>query len=435
VHIGYLIPRSREDLIRRREGLRRWADGTFGLIGRGPEHVASFLAGFSGNSEVFGRGGERYAENVRNFHAYARDNDQYVTYAIAQPQIDRSKPAHQQEDPFLYAGVKEERDDGIVIKGAQMMATGSAIADWVLLSNIMPLGEGDEAYAFSVVIPMGAPGVKILTRRSYGQAAPSTFDNPLSSRFDESDSLLIFEDVFVPWEHVFVYRDLKLVSAQWWEVPSHALGNNQAQIRLSSKLDFLVGLAHRIADMNGLGKVPPVQAIISEMASYASAVSGLVYGSEENCTIDEYGVAHPGAEEVHSAMSIQLTMFPRVMQLFRELVGGGVIQLPSSYKDYLNPDTAEMLERYVQSPGWPSAERVKLLKMAWDFLGSEFGARHQQYEIFYGGSPHLVRMRMYRSYDFSRATALVDSALSGYGLPDADGEVAPPAAAADGAVR
>lgn len=416
VNVSYMIPRSTEDLVARRKGLRLLSEQNFGLMGRSPEHAAGFLAGFAAAPDFFARSGAQFAENVQAFYRFARDNDIYAAYTVIPPQIDRSKPAHQQADPHLYAGVTEERDGGVVISGAQMLGTGAAIADWIHLSNIAPLRPGDEAYAISLMVPVGAPGVKVLSRRSYASAASSVYDYPLATRFDETDALVVFEDVFVPWEHVFVYRDLELTQAQWWQTPAHILGNTQAQIRFSTKLDLLVGVAKKISDMNGVGGLPPVQGTLGELAAYASMVTGLIYGAEHNCEIDGNGVAWPGRAEIYASVTLQSQVYPHVINTVRELCGGGLIQLPSSVEDFRSQATAELLERYVQSPGHPSQERVKLLKLAWDLLGSEFAGRHQQYELFYAGAPFLTKSRMYRSFDFSRGEALVDAALAGYDL-------------------
>lgn len=415
-NIAFMIPRSQEDLARRRLGLRLLSEQTFGLMGRSPEHVAGFLAGFAAAPHVFARGGQQYADNVDKFYRFARDNDIYAAYTIVPPQIDRSKPAHQQEDPHLYAGVKEERKDGIVIAGAQMLGTGMAIADWVQLSSILPLRPGDENYAISVMVPVGAEGVKVYSRRSYASAASSMFDYPLATRFDETDSLVVFDDVFVPWENVFSYKNLEVTQAQWWETPGHLWGNVQAQIRFSTKLDLLVGVAKRVTEMNGVSTLPPVQGVLGELAAYASMVRGLLLGAEHNCTIDEHGVAWPGVAETYASITMQSSIYPKMLNMVRDLCGGGLIQLPSSAKDFADPEIAADLARYVQSPGYDSVARVKLLKLAWDLIGSEFASRHEQYEMFYAGAPFVVKGRMYRSFDFSRGDALVDSALAGYDL-------------------
>ena len=430
VNLSYLIPRNEADLKRRRIALRKGAERTFGLVGRGPEHVAGFLAGWAGRKDVFAAAGQQYADRMQAFYEHVRDNDLFCTYAIVPPQIDRSKPAHLQEDPYLYAGVKEERPDGIVVTGAQMLATGAAVADYILLSCIVPLAEGDEDYAISVAVPLNAPGLRVLSRRSYAAAATSVFDYPLASQFDETDSLAVFDDVFVPWDLVFVYRDRKLVADQWNATPAHLLGNNQAQIRFSTKLDFLTGLAHRIARMNRSDSAPPVRGAIGELAAYTSLVHASVYAQEQNCEIDEHGVAWPARAEAFAIMTIQSEMYPRMLQMVRDLAGGGLIQLPSSVEDFASPATRPYLDRYVQSPGVTSVERVKLLKLVWDLVGSEFASRHLQYEMFYAGAPFLVKSRMFQVYDFDRAGALVDRALAGYdlsGIVDAPSTAAAPA--------
>lgn len=416
VNMSYLIPRSEDDLRRRRVALRQTAEMTVGIMGRGPEHVASFLSGWAGRADVFAEGGKQFGENIKKFYEHVRDNDLYCAYAIVPPQIDRSKPAHAQEDPHLYAGVKEEREDGIVITGAQMLGTGAAIADYIILSCIVPLQEGDDDYAINAAIPIGANGVKVYSRRSYAEAANSTFDYPLASQFDETDALIVFDDVFVPWDKVFVYRNRQVTIDQWNRTPAHLLGNNQAQIRFSVKLDLLAGLAMRVALMNRSEKFPPVRATLGELAAYASMVNGLVYAQEQDCEIDEFGVAWPGRAENFAVQTLQSDFYPKLLTVVRDLCGGGVIQLPSSAADFDNPEAAADLNRFVQSPGVSSIDRVKLLKLVWDLVGSEFAGRHEQYEMFYAGAPFLVRSRMSQVYDFDRATTLVDKVMDGYNL-------------------
>jgi 4-hydroxyphenylacetate 3-monooxygenase len=346
------------------------------------------------------------------------------------PQIDRSKTAHEQEDPTLYAGVVAERADGIVIKGAQMLGTGASIADYIQLSCIHPLRAGDENYAISVAIPCNAPGVKIYSRRSYAEGATSMFDYPLATRFDETDALLVYDDVFVPWEHVFIYKDIALTRASFFETGAHLLGNNQAQIRFAVKLRFLTGLARSVAEMTGSINLPPVQGALGDIASIAAAVEGLVLAQDAHCTIDIDGMARPGAQEQYAEMVMQPQFYATMLNAIRDLVGGGVIQLPSSAEDFKNPEIRADIERYIQSPGTKALERVKLMKMVWDAIGSEFAGRHAQYEMFYAGAPFLTKGHMYRNYDWNAAKALVQKGQAGYTLDGrvmAAGPVATPA--------
>src|SRR5215212_728582 len=177
---AYQIPHNHADLRARRLFSEKWAEATFGLMGRTPDHVAGFFCGYAAVPEVFAKGGQKFADNVVAFYERMRDEHLYVSYAIVPPQIDRSKPAHKQSDPALYAGVVKERDDGIVISGAQQLATGGALSDWLQLSCIHPLQPGDENYANNVAVPVNAPGVKLYPRRPFALRATNAFDYPLS---------------------------------------------------------------------------------------------------------------------------------------------------------------------------------------------------------------------------------------------------------------
>ena len=407
----FLMPRTPEDLAARRRAHRLWADATFGLMGRAPDHVPGFITGFALRPDLFARDGQRFADNVLGYHAWLRDNDLYAAYVIIPPHIDRSRPAHQQEDPQLYAGVVEERGDGIVVSGAQMLGTGGAIANEMFMSCIVPLGPGDENYAISIAVPIGAPGLRLIVRRPYAETAASVYDYPLSSRFDETDALVVFDRVFVPWERVFVYKNLALTRAQFNETPAHILGNHQAQVRFASKAQFIAGLALRIAESIGVDKTPQTQTMLGELASYCAMASGLVLAAEAECVHDPRGFVYPNPSYIYANNWLQATYYQTMLTYLRELAGGGLLQVPSSYKDYLNPEIAADLNRYVRSPGLKSVERTKLYKLAWDIVGSEFAGRHQQYEKFYGGASFIVKQNMYRHYDFKRATDLVDAAL------------------------
>ena len=410
----YMIPRSREDLTARRKALWRFSEESFGYMGRTPEHVAGFFSAFAGAPSVWARTERRFYDNVVRFYERMRDESLYVAYTIVPPQIDRSKPAHKQADPTLYAGVVAENADGITIKGAQMLGTGAAIADFIHLSCIHPLAPGDENYALSVAIRCNAPGVRIYSRRSYAEGATSMFDYPLASRFDETDSLLVYDDVFVPWEHVFVYKDIALTRASFFETAAHLLGNNQAQIRFAVKMKFLAGLARRMSETTGSIALPPVQSALGDIAALAAVVEGLVLAQEAHSIVDADGLARPGAQELYAEMALQPQFHNTMIEALRNLVGGGVIQLPSSVGDFQNPIMAADIERYIQSPGTPAPERVKLMKLIWDAIGSEFAGRHAQYEMFYAGAPFVTKGHMYRNYDFAGADDLVRRALDGY---------------------
>ncbi len=406
------IPRSHADLKAKRIAAERWAEQTFGLMGRTPDHVANFFAGYAAKPEVFAAGGKQYAENLLRFYAYLRDNHQYVTYAIVPPQINRSKPAHQQADPTLYAGVTKETDAGIYLSGGQQLATGGVYSDWLQVSTIHPMQPGDEAYAFDVAIPMSAPGLKLYPRRAFALQATNEVEYPLTARYDETDCFVALDNVFVPWENVFVYRNLEICRDQWFKTPSHMYGNHQAQARYATKLRFLAGLAHRMNEATGNANVPPVQQAMGELAAYISIVDGLLHSHETMGEIDADGICWPSRPSLYAMIALQSDLNPKMFELVRELTGAGMITLPATQKEVDGPETKDDVARYYQSNTMSARERVALMRLAWDFIGTEFASRHLQYEKFYGGASYIMKTNMYRFFDFKRATAMVDRALS-----------------------
>jgi 4-hydroxyphenylacetate 3-monooxygenase len=408
---AYQIPHSHADLKARRLATETWAEATFGLMGRTPDHVAGFFCGYAAVPSVFAAGGQQFADNLVAFYEHIRDNHLYVSYAIVPPQIDRSKPAHRQSDPTLYAGVVKERDGGIVLKGAQQLATGGLYSDYIYVSSIHPLQPGDENYAIGVAIPANAPGLRLYPRRPFALQATNSFDYPLSGRFDEADCFVVLDDVFVPWEHVFIYRNVAICRDQWWKTPAHLYGNHQAQARYATKLRFMMGLAKRMNEMTGNDANPAVQIQMGELASLVSIVENMLLAQETVATIDADGVLWPSRTALYSVMALQSELNARMIEIIRELTGAGMITLPSSLADFDNAEMRGDIERYMRSASSEAKERVAVMRMAWDFIGTEFGNRHQQYEKFYGGASFIVKQNVYRNFDFARSLKMVEDAL------------------------
>src|SRR5215212_6742618 len=361
------IPRTHAELRAKRIAAERWAELSFGLMGRTPDHVANFFAGYAAKPAFFGK----FSDNLVNFFRHARDTHAYLSYAIVPPQIDRSKPAHKQSDPTLYAGVVKERDDGIVISGAQQLATGGVYSDHLYLSCIHPLQPGDENYANGFVVPMAAPGLRLYPRRPFAAGATNSFDYPLSSRFDESDCYVVFDNVFVPWEHVFIYRNTQITRDQWSKTPAHLYGNHQAQCRYATKLRFLIGLAKKMNEMTGNDGNPAVQVVMGELASWVSIVENMLLSQETVSTIDQNNVLWPSVTALYSVMAVQSELNGRMLEMVRELSGSAMITLPSSVEDFDNPDVARDMEKYLRSANADAKSRMARMRLAGDFSGTE----------------------------------------------------------------
>jgi 4-hydroxyphenylacetate 3-monooxygenase len=296
----------------------------------------------------------------------------------------------------------------------------------VLVTCIQPLREGDERYAVSFAVPMNARGLKILSRKSYEEAAPSVFDNPLASRFDENDAVLYFDDVQVPWDRVFINQDIAMCQRQFHATPAHVYQNYQAQIRLMVKLRFLVGIGRRIAETNGVIGFPQVKEALGSLAAQTTLVDALVHAMEVKGRMHG-GYFIPDAPTLYAAQVLTQQLYGEIITGLRELAGGGLIMLPSSVADFADAGLRELIGKTQQSPAASSEGRVKLLKLAWDAVGSEFASRHTQYEMFYSGASFVTKGHAFRTFDWDRSTRLVDDMLDGYALRD---ELPPPRQAA-----
>ena len=408
------LPATYAELVERRRALESWAELTCGFLGRSPDHVASCISGMVIGLDTFESHDPKRAKALWNYYEYARDNDVYLTYVIVNPQADRGKDSGEQAEDLI-AAVVDEDAEGITIKGGKMLGTASPMANEVLIGSIQPLKPGEERMSFTACVPLNAKGVKMFSRKSFEQWSVSKFDNPLASSLDENDAVLYFDEVKIPWDRVFVHNNVQMAHAQWHVAPTHLYQNYQCQIRFTVKSRFLLGLARKIAEINGVIKFPAVQEALGQIAAEVAMVEGLLHGMEVAGT--QHGKYFiPNRRMLYSAMVLTQQLYPKLLTQIRELAGGGMIMLPSSTKDFLNPDIAPYIEKTQRSPVTDHVGRVKLFKLAWDAVGSEFGSRHLQYEMFYAGTNMVTRGHAFRSYDWDRAVGQVDNFLASYDL-------------------
>lgn len=415
---AWQLPTSYAELVQRRQALESWAEVHLGFMGRAPDHVASCIAAMRMGHAVFEAHGKGRGAALEEYYRYARDRDLYLAYVIIDPQADRSKATGEQRDPFHTAAICDEDGQGITIKGAKMLGTGAVMANEVLVASLRPVREGDEMYAFTACVPIGAKGVKLLSRRSYAAAASSDWDYPLASRLDENDAVIYFDEVRIPWDRVFVHRNPRMSFAQFHDTPAHVYQNYQSMIRLAVKMRFFVGLARRITDTIGTGQFPQVKDTLGLLASQSQMIDAYVHAMEaKGWKYGDYFV--PDRATLYSASVQAQRMYPAMIETLRDLSGGAMIMLPSSHEDFANPDVERVIEKVQQSPATDPRGRVKLFKLAWDAVGSEFASRHTQYEMFYSGPKQFTAGHMSRTYDWDRATGLVDRTLGAYELPAA----------------
>ncbi|MEA3218042.1 MAG: paerucumarin biosynthesis protein PvcC, partial [Acidimicrobiia bacterium] len=241
---------SAADLLASRDAIAQWARTSFGWLGRTPDYKASFMASLGADPGFY----QPFEANAARWYAdYARQC-LFLNHVLVDPPVDRNKPLEDTRNVYLH--VEEEVDGGVYISGAKMMGTGSALTHGTFVAqnsgSAARLVEGrTEDFALVAFIPMGTPGQKLVCRSSYERKSGAPFDNPLASRFDENDAVLVWEHAFVPWENVLVYRDIDKARAFYAAsgfLPRFVL---QAVTRQAVKLDFLCGLFLKAIASNG----------------------------------------------------------------------------------------------------------------------------------------------------------------------------------------
>lgn len=419
INRAWQFPTSLDELIQRRKALEAWARQSYGFLGRSPDHVASALIGQRMGIDVFREHGEDRARALAEYVDHISKNDLFLTYVIINPQSERSKDWGEQEEE-LVARIVDEDSAGITIRGAKMLGTSSIMANEVLVANLQPLKPGEEDLAFSCALPMNAKGLKVLSRKSYEYSSTSVYDNPLASRFDENDALMYFDDVKVPWDRVFVYRDTDMCRRQFHDTPGHIFQNYQAQIRLTVKLKFLIAVARRLTETIGTINIPSVREQLGGLAAHVGMVEATLHGMEtagNHWNGTPYYVPH--RHFLYSAQVTTQDLYPRIMNMIRELAGGAFIMLPSSVADWANPELKRIIRTTQRSAVMGPEERVKFLKAAWDAIGSEFGSRHTQYEMFYAGARFVTSGHSFRTFDWENATTMIDDLLNSYEADEA----------------
>lgn len=421
---AYHVPRSYDELVARRQAFKTWSEASFGFLGRSPDYMAAGIAGFLAKPELFATPDFDGSDHVRAFHRRMSRGDLYASFTISNPQIDRTRPAAEQEEDDLYVRAVEEKDGGVVVRGAKMVGTAAVFSDEVVVGTIEPLAPGDVDHALCFSIPVDTPGLSFVSRASYEANARSLFDNPLSSRFDENDALLVCDDVFVPWERMLVYRNVEANLGMWWSTPAYNNFVHQAATRFWTKLEFLTGLAVLIAKANNTYELPPVQTQIGRLMGWLTIAKSMVLAAEtdyEHAEAAEPSV-HINREIASAHRAMAGDLYPRFLAEIKLLAGGGLIQLPASGHDLSHPELGPLVAKYIRSPGHPAEDRIKLLKLAWDALGSEFASRHEQYERFYHGAPHVYLPGIVRDGNPARLEEFTRSCLDGYGLDGAQAD-------------
>jgi 4-hydroxyphenylacetate 3-monooxygenase oxygenase component len=427
INASHLIPRSREDLFKRHAALEVCAEHSVGLMGRTPDYMNVTFAGFAARPDEWSLGGnEAGAENLVAFQKALRRNDLSLTHTIVHPTVDKALGDVPRAGNDVALQKVGETEHGIIVRGSRILATLAPFADEMAVYPSYPLPEGSDAFALAFSIPMTTPGMKILCRDSYsGPKHP--YDHPLSGRFDEQDAFVIFDDVEVPKDRVFINANL----AAYNTVMRSSWAPNimqQTMIRAQTKLEFAWGVADRMLQSIN-GKQPPAAEMLGEIWTYSEFARSAIYAAEMQAKEYPGGVWFPDVRPLHALRSTLPYWFPRVNEIIRLLGSHNVFAAPTQAQ-MRDPVLKPLVDRYLRGAGDVSAEdRVRVFRLAWDFVGSALASRNEQYERFYLASGPRNRQIHEMFFDQSRANRLVDQFLTVEPQDETDGGESCPKAA------
>lgn len=409
INVSHLIPRSPEDLRRRHACLERISELTVGLMGRTPDYMNVTFAGFAGRPDEWSKGGnEQGAANLVAYQKEMARRDLSLTHTIIHPTVDRAQGDAPKPGNDVALRKVCDTAHGIVVRGARILATLAPFADDIAVYPSWPLPEGSDAYGLSFSIPMGTPGLKFLCRDSC--ASPyNLFDHPLSARFDEQDAFVIFDDVEVPRDRLFVDANREAyntVMASSW--PPNMM--QQTMIRAQTKLEFAWGLANRMVEVTGSAS-PQNTEMLGELWSYAEFTRAAILAAETEAREYPGGVWFPAVGPLHALRATLPKWFPRVNEIIRLLGSHNLLAAPT-HKLLEDPVLKPLIGHYLRGAHDVSAEeRARIFRLAWDFVGSALGSRNEQYERFYLGSSARNYQHVARWSSRERADRLVDRFL------------------------
>ena len=354
-----------------------------------------------------------------NYYDYARKNDLYLSFAVTPPSGRRSVdlfPGQERDDPNLQ--VVAEDDSGVIVSGMKMLATGATFGDEILIGNLTPIDDKFKSEAITAALPLNAPGVSLWARKPYALHAPHEADYPLSFRYDETDTVLVCENVKIPWERVFLHNEGFMSRAIYIQTPANCYQNHQSNIRFWSKMGLIVGLASRVCQTNGVDKIPAVRETLGRLAALEATIGGMIYGQIEACEEWPEGYVTPNRRIMYATLNWCQEHHTEIIDLLRTFLGGYPLLMPASVDVMQDAALRDRFERWWRTPNTPALDRLKLYKLAWDLVGSEFAGRHMLYEKFYAGNSIVVRNQSDREAPWEQFHSTVDRLLDGIEVPD-----------------
>ena len=410
VATSFLEPRTAADLAKRRQAFKCWADRSLGMLGRTPDYLNSALMALASAHDWFAQADPRFGANIRSYVEKVREEDPLCTHTLVPPQANRAVAASQQARGSLMAHVAAEDDNGIVIRGARLLATIGPFADELLVfpSTVLRNAPEDKPYSFACAIANDTPGLRYIAREPLDYGRPR-HDHPLGSRFEESDAVVVFDDVHVPYERCFVLADPELCNGFYARTSAVVHMTHQVVARTTAKTEYILGLTSLLTEAIGIGQFPHVQADIAEVIAALEMLRAFGRAAEADAEMNEFGVLTPAWAPLNAARNLYPRTYQRFPEILRKLGASGLMATPTQ-ADVTGPAAAD-IETYLQAAALGGAERVRLFRLVWDTCISAFAGRQALYEYYFFGDPVRMAGAYVGSYDLSPYQAAVRAFL------------------------
>ncbi|AEI43480.1 4-hydroxyphenylacetate 3-hydroxylase family protein [Paenibacillus mucilaginosus] len=400
-HSSFLVPCTQEQLAQRSRSFSVWSKSTHGMMSRLSDYARSLVTGWYAARDQLSGLDPGFGDKITAYYEAARDNDLFLTTAIIDPQIDRSSGLDDERISERFLHVVRETGEGLVLRGAKMIATGAPYTHDFIISSFLPFRSEDRRHAHVLLVPANSPGLHIVCRESFASAQEQ--NHPLSAQYDEMDAVLFFDDVLVPWERVLLYGSPEDVLKLRANRTANGLAFHQNVVRYVAKLEFITGVAFAMAESIGTTGFLHIQEKLGELLTQIQVIRALVIASEAKAMPDESGVLVPDLGFIETARNVGTKLYPRAVEILQQVGGGGFVQAPSGVEDFYGPISG-LMHLYYEGAGVSAEKKVQLLKLAWDLIGSPLGARHELYERFYAGDPVRGLANQYLSFDKSTLT-------------------------------
>jgi 4-hydroxybutyryl-CoA dehydratase/vinylacetyl-CoA-Delta-isomerase len=392
-HRIYQVPRSEEDLAKRVELLMRTSIGTA---------VSGVYMALMSVKDQVALVNPQYAENIERMYRYCRDNDLRAAEVITDPKGDRKRRAHEQDDPDLYVRIVERRPDGIVVRGAKLHITAASVIHELVVMPTKGMRQDENAYAVSFSIPVNTKGVSIINR-NFAPAELNEFDYPASSHHSMPEGFVVFDDVFVPWDRVFLAGEVQLASKL-----AQSLGlweRTGGVIAAVEQSELFVGLGQLVTEMQGKENDAVALASIAELITYAQMLKMSLDYACRHYEKTDTGMVYPNTLAINAAKYYYAANYHQTVRYLHDLSGGLVMTLPGE-ADLRNPESGKFIRKYLHTKKTVDVEqRMRVYNLIRDLTADAYGGWNFVVALQAGGGLSAQRFMMNRTYDLAAAKA------------------------------